>query len=390
MGMEYRHFYLAKELIRMGHAVTIVAASYSHLRGQNPLPEHTMQETIEAHVPFVWIKTPPYYRNNAFRMRNIAAFLSAVWLRAKELAVHFSPDVVVASSTYLLDLYPAARIARYAGAKLVFELHDVWPLSLMELHGFSERHPFMRLLAKAERASYQMADTVIGLLPKTALRAQELGITDKKITYVPNGIEDKTPKPDTVSRAQHRIQALHAQNIFTVVYVGGFAQANALQTLVQACSYLPAGIAVVLVGKGECKDELAAYAAHNNLRNLYFEEYVPKGQVLGVLEHADCLYIGAKASGLYRYGIGMNKLYDYMLAARPILFAIDAPDNEVTQSGCGICIEPQNAGALAGGIVRLRGMTAAERDSMGQRGREFVLAHRNYRHLAQRFLEAIQ
>ncbi len=153
---------------------------------------------------------------------------------------------------------------------------------------------------------------------------------------------------------------------------------------------LPDGIAVVLVGKGECKDELAAYAAQNNLRNLYFEEYVPKVQVQGVLELADCLYIGAKASGLYRYGIGMNKLYDYMLAARPILFAIDAPDNEVQQSGCGICIEPENARALAGGIVRMQQMYIAERDGMGLRGREFVLTHRNYHHLAQRFLDAVQ
>ncbi len=390
MGMEYRHFYLARELVRMGHSVTITAASFSHLRGQNPLPEHTMQETIEDDVPFVWIKTPPYYRNNAYRARNIAVFLSAIWLHAKELATRFRPDVVVASSTYLLDIYPAARIARYTGARLVFELHDVWPLSLMELHGFTEQNPFMRLLSKAERASYRMADAIVSILPGAALRAQELGISAKKITHVPNGISDDAGNPGADNRARQRIQLLKQQGVFTVVYVGGFAQANALQTLVQACSMLPDGIAVVLVGKGECKDELAAYAAQNNLRNLYFEDYVPKGQVQGVLELADCLYIGARASALYRYGIGMNKLYDYMLAARPILFAIDAPDNEVQQSGCGICIEPANAHALAGGIVRMQQMRTAQRDGMGLRGREFVLAYRNYHHLAQRFLDAVE
>ena len=390
MGMEYRHFYLAKELVQMGHSVTITAASFSHLRGQNPLPDHTMQETIEDGVPFLWMKTPPYYRNNVYRARNVAAFLSAVWVHAKELAAHYRPDVVVASSTYLLDIYPAARIARYTGARLVFELHDVWPLSLMELHGFSEQNPLMRLLAKAERTSYRMADAVVSILPGASLRAQELEIAGKTITHVPNGISDHAGKLSTKSRAQQRIEFLKQQGIFTVVYVGGFAQANALQTLVQACSLLPDGIAVVLVGKGEYKDELAAYAAQNNLRNLYFEEYVPKAQVQGVLAQADGLYIGARASALYRYGIGMNKLYDYMLAARPILFAIDAPDNEVKQSGCGICIKPEDAHALAECIVWMQQMRVTERDGMGRRGRDFVLAHRNYRHLAQLFLDAIR
>ncbi|MFA9380637.1 MAG: glycosyltransferase, partial [Acetanaerobacterium sp.] len=130
LGMEYRHFYLARELVRMGHNVTIVAASFSHLRGQNPLPEHSLQETIEDGVTFLWLKTPPYYRNNLFRARNVAVFLFLLCQHARHLADICHPDAVVASSTYLLDIYPAARIAKRAGARLVFELHDVWPLTL--------------------------------------------------------------------------------------------------------------------------------------------------------------------------------------------------------------------------------------------------------------------
>ena len=35
-GMEYRPYYLAREWVRAGHAVRMLAASYSHVRAQQP------------------------------------------------------------------------------------------------------------------------------------------------------------------------------------------------------------------------------------------------------------------------------------------------------------------------------------------------------------------
>ncbi|RYE87417.1 MAG: glycosyltransferase WbuB, partial [Oxalobacteraceae bacterium] len=150
-GMEYRPYYLAREWVRLGHRVHIVASSESHIRSQAPQLQGTgrLDETIDG-IHYAWLATPPYRGNGAGRVRNMLAFVLRLRRDADMLARSVRPDVVIASSTYPLDIWPAARIAGRAGARLLFELHDLRPLSPMELGGYSRWHPFIMLLQAAE------------------------------------------------------------------------------------------------------------------------------------------------------------------------------------------------------------------------------------------------
>ena len=44
MGMVFRPYYFAKEWIKQGHVVTIIAASFTHIRKKNPDVENDFQE----------------------------------------------------------------------------------------------------------------------------------------------------------------------------------------------------------------------------------------------------------------------------------------------------------------------------------------------------------
>ena len=96
--------------------------------------------------------------------------------------------------------------------------------------------------------------------------------------------------------------------------------------------------------------------------------------------------------GLYRYGISVNKLYDYLAMGRPVITALAAMNNPVTEADAGIEVPPRDPDALAAAIVRMAAMAPAERDAMGRRGRRHLETHYDYRILARRYaglLEAV-
>jgi glycosyltransferase involved in cell wall biosynthesis len=78
-----------------------------------------------------------------------------------------------------------------------------------------------------------------------------------------------------------------------------------------------------------------------------------------------------------------------MMSAKPIIHAIDAGNDLVSESGCGISILPEDAGALAEAVQQLRCMTETDRHALGLNGRQYALAHHDYRVLAQQFLSIL-
>lgn len=393
-GMEYRPFYMAREWVRMGHEVRVVAADKSHIRSVEPSLNGSNQrdEFIEG-VQYSWLRTPSYSGNGVSRVLNMLSFVRQLYVGAKELAREFQPDVVIASSTYPMDIWPARRIARLANAKLVFEVHDLWPLSPMELGGMSKWHPFIMMVQAAEDYAYRHADVVVSMLPKVHDYMGSRGLDLRKLHIVPNGISpDEWHQSEALSSpsACEVISELKRQGRTIVGYAGTHGVANALDTLLDAASLMRQddNIAFVLVGMGPDKSVLMERAQAEGLANVHFCDPVPKAQIPSLLDDFDIAFIGWHRQPLYRFGIAPNKLMDYMMAGRVVLHAVEAGNDSVGDAGCGLTVEPENPAAIADGLRRLSAMSPEERKFLGLRGRDFVLKNHTYPVLADRFLAA--
>lgn len=392
-GMEYRPFYLAREWVRMGHQVTIVAASYSHLRAHQPAPDHIgSSEEIEG-IRYLWLPTPSYNGNGAARARNIFTFVTRLYLTGKRLSRQYKPDVVVASSTYPLDSVPARHISRCANAKLVYEVHDLWPLSPVELGGMSPRHPFIRVMQWAENYACSHADKVVSMLPKAEGHLCEHGLRPGQFIYIPNGVDAqgwRSTQTTSLPEAFNILSEKSREGCFIIGYAGAHGVANALDSFVLSGTLLAdTNVILVLVGQGPEKERLQRLASSQGITNVAFLPSVTREAVPNILAQMDGLFISLQRTPLFRFGISPNKLMDYMMAGKPIIQAIDAGNDHVAESGCGLTVAPEDPHAIADGIRRLMALSPAERKSMGQRGKEYVLAHHDYSVLAKRFLEAI-
>jgi glycosyltransferase involved in cell wall biosynthesis len=392
-GTVYRPFYLAKEWIRLGHSVTIVCASFSHLcYNQSQISQDFKEENLEG-IRHICLKTPEYQGNGAGRAINIFTFVAKLFRYSHRLIKDFKPDVVINSSVYPLDTYPAQYIAKRAKAKLIFEVHDLWPLSPIELSGMSPSHPFIVLMQLAENSAYRHANRVVSLLPNAKDHMQEHGMESDKFEWIPNGVNtDEWSKNQTALPESHQsvLDKLKQSDDLLVGYAGEHGLANSLVTVLETAILLrDKPVTFILVGKGNQKSTLQEHTNKLGLKNIVFLDRIPKSSIPSLLSQMDALLIVWRKLPIYRFGICPNKLMDYMMAGKPILHGISAGNDLVAENGCGISIPAEDPPALAKAIETLMTLSASQREDMGRKAQEYVMNHHNYQVLAQKFLEVM-
>jgi glycosyltransferase involved in cell wall biosynthesis len=383
--MEYRHYYLARHFQRMGWVPAIVCASFHHLMTRRP---ETRFAEVDG-IPYVWIKTCRYEGNGLGRVLNMTQF--SLKLACKRLGQFPRPDVIIASSPHPFVAVNGYRLAKRHRAKFIFEVRDLWPLTLLEVGGHSPRHPFIRAMAWAERRAYERCDYTVSLLGGAKDYMVAHGLDENKFVHIPNGFDldaqaDVEPLPeehrDVITNLKHAGKRI-------VLYSGNHGLINALDNVIEAAQRLDDATPIhwLLVGQGPEKERLQQRARQAGLRNLTFLPPVARSQMAALTGAADVGYVGLQKKDLFKYGVSPNKLYEYMAARLPVIFAIDTTDDEVTQAKAGFSIGAEDPGALAETLHQIASRSPEQLQEMGTRGRKHVEDTHSYKVLAQRYAE---
>ena len=372
LGGGTRHYDFAKELLNRGYKVYIFASSYIHNKYVNVLSKQESFKQIDVEgINWIWINTKEYKGNGKNR---IIGMMQYYFFMMKNYKRFPKPDYIIGSAVHLLACTAGYHISRRLGSMSICEIRDLWPETLIELGSLKRGSIVARAMRWLEGYVYKKSNHIIVTAPGMIDYIEKVGICRDKITYLNNGVSIKDYEERlAVTLSTEITQHLRNQK-FNVVYLGSIGVANAMDTLVEAAYILKDSpeIQFTFIGDGPQKNNLKDNATKKGIESIKFFDSISKQSVPGVLACADCLVFSAKNSPIYKYGISANKLFDYMYSAKPVIFAINAVNDFIKESGCGISIPPEDANELANAIFKIYSMNKEERKQMGEKGRAFV------------------
>ncbi|RJF95879.1 glycosyltransferase family 4 protein [Noviherbaspirillum saxi] len=390
-----RHFDLAVNLRHHGWQAIIIASSVEHITGTQRLSAHELhrQETY-ADVPFLWIRTPEYQGNGMRRILNMLTYTGRVLMPmyTKKLP---KPDVIIGSSAHPLTGLAGSLLAQRHRVPFIFEVRDLWPQTLIEFGRLRKGSLMARMLGKLERWLYQCATRIIVVLPYAGDYIASLGIAREKAVWIPNGV-NLSPSACVVPPPAAASDYPSPTLPFVLMYFGAHGQANGLVPLVHAMKLVAdrvgtTALTLRMIGNGPLKPELMELAQSLGITNISFEPPVPKHTVPALAAQADAFVITILGlPGLYRYGISMNKIFDYLAAARPVVIASNAANNPVHDAGAGLTVPPADPERLADAILQLFHTPQPERLRMGEAGRRYVEEHHGSDRLAARLAATLE
>ena len=241
----------------------------------------------------------------------------------------------------------------------------------------------------AENSFCKHSDYVVSLLCAAKEYFIKHGMQPEKFKVDMNGIvEEEWESPEELP-CEHKslLESLRREGKFIICFFGSITESYSIDYLIKAKKIINNdGVAVVIVGNGNQKEALQKM----NVKDVYFLPSISKKAIPSLVNSVDCCYVGALRNDMFRFGICMNKLFDDMMSWKPILYAVEAPNNFISDYHCGISVKAENAEALADGIKVLLEMSQKERERMGQNGREAVKSHFTYHQLASEFAKLFQ
>jgi len=387
-GMNFRSYYFAKEFVASGHEVTIFTGSYSHLFFNYPKTDGMFTKESIDNINYIWVKVPKYKSSKSMG-RVVNMFVFTMKLLLFNIFKIKKPDIIIISSLSLFPVLNAYIWSKLLKVEFIFEVRDIWPLTLVEVGNMSKYSPLVLLLGLFEKLGYKKAKYVVSVLPQAKEHMIAQGMQENKFRYIPNGINITEVRNS--EDIELSIKNTIPKDKFIMGYLGTIGIANAMSYFLDAALILKENkyIHFVLVGTGGEKEKLEIFSKKHNLNNVTFIDAIPKRQVQNMLKLFDVCYIGWHKKDIYKYGISANKIFDYMYSGKPILHSTHIRNDFIKDAKCGLSVEAETPEIISSAIVDLYNMNRNQLEAMGKNGKKYVIDNHSYNSLVKSYIEIL-
>lgn len=391
-GFESRISCIAQEFSKKGYKTEIITSDSNHLAYYKEQNSSILRYDYNG-VSFRILRTLRYKKT--ISVKRVMSWIDFEWkffLNSGKL-IDYEPDTIIVSSLSLLTVINGLILKRkFKKAKFIFEVRDIWPLTLIEEGGYSKYHPAVLFFGLIEKIGYKYYDAIVGTMPNLVEHVENvLNKKVKNVHCVPFGAYPESYLlNDSLTNNKSLVDFKEkTKNSFTIGYAGSIGLSNGLETLVNVIKEIKhiKNLNFIFLGEGGYKErfqkELSGFS------NVTFTGRVERDLVKYYLDNCEVLFIGTLPSKVWDYGWSLNKMSDYMMSGKPIIAEYDGYRSMINESESGFFVQSKNKIELKNIIFELSNMDSESLKEIGEKGKDWIIKNRSWEKISCDYLRII-
>ena len=273
------------------------------------------EKEIHKGVEIYRVYSTPFSRSKIFR------FISYSVFSIISLIIFFFIDkkkysFVIGESVPPMCSFIAYLCSLKNNSQFVYQIRDPWPLSIVYYGLMSKNSLAFIFFEKINRFLINKSNFIISALPYLEKHYKKNYNYKKKVYYLRNPAEVKNYKPKKYPRINGKIK---------IVFAGGFTPSFKILNFFEAIKNLQKekrvfSYSYYFIGNGVDLEKCKRFTISNNLKDVYFLKSRSKKEVLNFISKCHlCLAVVSKNKNC-QFGYNLNKIIDYTVCGRPILF----------------------------------------------------------------------
>jgi glycosyltransferase involved in cell wall biosynthesis len=266
----------------------------------------------------------------------------------------------------------AGVFARWMGAKLVLDMHEITPEFYMSKYGIGESSSLIRMLTFVEKISFKFADHVITINEPITDLLVSRGLDRSKATVITNAADDRqfTSYSKSAAAAQAKSSAT-----FVMMYHGTLTSLYGLDIAIEAFALATAdmpGAEFWILGGGPEAGNLKALAQQRGLENkVKLLGMVAPSEIPSWLEQSDVGVLPIRRDVFLEYA-SPNKLAEYIIMGKPVIISRLRAIQHYFSDKALAFFEPNDAADLARQMVYVFGNPALRHNMPVQARMEYA------------------
>lgn len=300
----------AEALVADGYTVDVLALHSSH---------SAAKDSVVAGVNVYTFSLGKQRGSKVRYLFEYASFLAWTFFKLASLMKQRQYSVVDVNN--LPDfLVFAAAYAKWKGAKIVFDMHEITPEFMMSKYGVAETHWQVRLAKCVEKASMRYADHVITINEPIQRLLETRGLAPSQSTVIMNSVDESMFASAVGSAAPATAAASSAR--FVMMYHGTLTRIYGLDIAIEAFGLVQKEMPdaeLWILGGGPEKNSLKALACKHGLESkVKFLGTVLPQEIPAWLSRCDIGVLATRRDVFLDFSFS-NKLSEYIIMGKAVI-----------------------------------------------------------------------